>query len=135
MAENKTQPTDASVEAFLDAVPDEKRRADARVVLAMMKEATGLEPRMWGPAIIGFGQSHYKYASGREGDQPLIGFSPRKQNLALYITENFENPLLERLGAFSHGKSCLYIKRLEQVDQDVLRQLIRQSVEHAGGAA
>lgn len=131
MAENKTKANDASVEAFLNAVPDEKKRADAFRVLAIMREETGEEPRMWGSSIIGFGSLHYKYASGREGDQPLVGFSPRKANLALYITSDFDRygALMERLGKFSTGKACLYVKRLSDVDETTLRELVRQSVE------
>ena len=130
MAENKTKANDASVEEFLNAVPDEKKRADAFRVLQMMREETGEEPQMWGDAIIGFGSYHYKYASGREGDAPLIGFSPRKANLALYITSDFERygALMDRLGKFTTGKACLYVKRLSDVDEATLRELVRQSV-------
>ena len=130
MAENKTKANDASVEEFLNAVPDEKKRADAFRVLQMMREETGEEPQMWGDAIIGFGSYHYKYASGREGDAPLIGFSPRKANLALYITSDFDRygALMERLGKFTTGKACLYVKRLSDVDEATLRELVRQSV-------
>lgn len=132
MAELKTRPTEESVAAFLDGVANEKRRQDALAVLALMQEVTGEEPLMWGDSIIGFGSYHYKYASGREGDWFLTGFSPRKQNLTLYIMAGFEqyDELLARLGKFSAGKSCLYIKKLEDVDQDMLRELVRLSVEH-----
>ena len=130
MAENKTKANDASVEEFLNAVPDEKKRADAFRVLAIMSEATGEEAQMWGDAIVGFGSYHYKYASGREGDAPLIGFSPRKANLALYITSDFDRygALMDRLGKFTTGKACLYVKRLSDVDEATLRELVRQSV-------
>jgi len=127
-----TQQTDASVEAFIDAVPDERRRADSRAVLALMREVTGLAPAMWGPSIVGFGRYHYKYASGHEGDAPLAGFSPRKASLTLYIIAGFDTyeDLLRRLGKHETGKACLYIDRLEDVDQDVLRQLVRASFDH-----
>ena len=130
MAENKTKANDASVEAFLNAVPDEKKRADAFRVLQMMREETGEEPQMWGDAIIGFGSYHYKYASGREGDAPLIGFSPRKANLVLYMMPGFEAQadLLGRLGKHKTGASCLYLNRLADVDMGVLRELASESV-------
>lgn len=132
MAENKTQPTDASVTAFLDAVENETRRSDARRVLELMREVTGEEPRMWGPGIVGFGDYHYRYESGREGDWFLTGFSPRKANLVLYIMSGFPRhaELMERLGKHRTGKSCLYVNRLDDLDLDVLRELIRRSVEH-----
>ena len=130
MAQNKTRPTDESVVAFLEGVADEKKRQDSFEVLALMREVTGMEPRMWGGSIVGFGTYHYKYATGREGDMPLTGFSPRKQSLTLYIMSGFSlyDDLLGKLGKFKTGKSCLYIKRLADVDLDTLRQLIAQSV-------
>ncbi len=132
MTENKTQPTDADVEAFLNAVDNERKRADSFAILKMMKEVTGEEPVMWGPSIVGFGSVHYKYASGREGDMGLTGFSPRKANLTLYITDGFDKygDLLARLGKHKTSVSCLYINKLADVDQDVLRELVRRSVEH-----
>lgn len=136
MAELQTTQNDASVTDFLDAVPNEKRRRDAYTILTLMQEITGLEPKMWGPSIIGFGKSHYKYESGREGDMPLIGFSPRKQSLTLYITSEFERyaELMQRLGKHKTGKVCLYINKLEDVDQGVLKDLIRSSFEHQKGS-
>ena len=130
MAENKTKANDASVEEFLNAVPDEKKRADSFRLVQIMREETGEEPVMWGDAIVGFGSYHYKYASGREGDAPLIGFSPRKANLALYITSDFDRygALMDRLGKFTTGKACLYVKRLSDVDEATLRELVRESV-------
>ena len=130
MAENKTKANDASVEEFLNAVPDERKRADSFRLVQIMREETGEEPVMWGDAIVGFGSYHYKYASGREGDAPLIGFSPRKANLALYITSDFDRygALMDRLGKFTTGKACLYVKRLSDVDEATLRELVRQSV-------
>ena len=137
MAQNKTRPTGESVEVFLDGVPDEKKRRDSLEVLALMREVTGTEPQMWGSSIVGFGSYHYKYASGREGDMPLTGFSPRKQSLTLYIMSGFAqyDDLLEKLGKFRTGKSCLYIKRLEDVDRETLSELVAQSVEHVQARA
>lgn len=132
MAELKTKPTDASVEAFLSAVENQQKREDSFALLALLREVTGYEPKLWGTSIIGFGQYHYRYASGREGDSILTGFSPRKQNLTVYITAGFTQyeALLAKLGKHSTGQSCLYIKKLADVDLDVLRELVRQSVEH-----
>ena len=129
MAELKTQENDSSVEAFLATV-DEKRQADARAVVAMMQQATGKPPRMWGSSIIGFDRYAYTYASGRSGEWFQVGLSPRKRNLTLYIMPGFADydGLLSRLGKHRTGKSCLYISRLSDVDQDVLRQLITDSV-------
>jgi hypothetical protein len=132
MAELKTKLNDASVEAYLNSVEDEKKREDSLAVLQLMAEVTGAEPKMWGDSIIGFGNYHYKYASGREGDWFLAGFAPRKQNLTLYIMAGFDGyeALMASLGKYKTGKSCLYIKKLEDVDTAVLKQLIKQSVEH-----
>lgn len=132
MAELKTKPNDQSVEGFLNRVPDEKKRKDSFDILELMKQVTGEEPIMWGDSIVGFGTYKYKYASGKEGKWPITGFSPRKQNLTLYIMSGFDeyDELLENLGKHSTGKSCLYIKKLEDVDQDVLRELVSKSVEH-----
>jgi hypothetical protein len=132
VAEPKTKKTDASVEGFLNAVQDERKREDSFAVLDLMREATGEEPAMWGPSIVGFGSYTYKYASGREGEWPLTGFSPRKRDLTLYITSGFEGyaALLSRLGKFKTGKSCLYVKKLEDIDLPTLRELIKQSVEY-----
>ena len=132
MAELKTKPSDTSVEEFLQSVPDERKREDSRVLLEMMQAATGAAPRLWGSSTVGFGDRHYAYASGREGDWFLTGFSPRKQNLTLYIMAGFEHfdDLRARLGKHKVGVSCLYINKLADVDQDVLRELVRRSVEH-----
>jgi hypothetical protein len=132
MAELKTKRNDASVEQFLSAIPDEKKRADAFAVLELMKRATGEEPAMWGDAIVGFGQYHYRYASGREGDMPIAGFSPRKQNLTLYIVSAFDGygDLLGRLGKHKTGKACLWINKLADVDLAVLEELVRLSAQH-----
>ena len=130
MAELKTRQNDASVTAFLAAIADPGLRADARKIAAMMRAATGSRPRMWGASIVGYGSYHYVYASGREGDWPIVGFSPRKQNISIYIMAGFagsEN-LLSRLGKHKTGKSCLYIKRLDDVDEAVLRKLVDGSI-------
>jgi uncharacterized protein DUF1801 len=131
-----TRPTEASVEEFLDRVPDDRRREDARRLCAMMQEITGEPPVMWGTSIIGFGTYHYRYASGHEGDSALTGFSPRRQALAIYLVGGFEDrhqKVLARLGPHKTGKGCLYIKRLDDVDHDALRELIDRSVRiHKG---
>ncbi|MAT53350.1 MAG: hypothetical protein CMN32_02635 [Saprospirales bacterium] len=129
---NKTQPNDGSVEAFLNSVEDEQKRKDAWQVLNMMKEITGYEPVLWGPSIVGFGTYHYKYESGREGDFMRTGFSPRKTALTVYIMPGFGRyeELMAKLGKYKTGKSCLYIKRLSDVDQGVLRELIAESVAY-----
>lgn len=130
--EPKTRPTDASVEDFIDAVQDEKRRADAHRVLEIFKETTKEKPVMWGPSIIGFGSQQLRYASGQELDWPIAAFSPRKATLVLYLMDGFAkyDEHLSKLGKHSTGKSCLYIKRLSDVDEKVLRSLIRDSVAH-----
>ena len=132
MAENKTRATEASVEAFLAAVEPEQRRIDGRVVLEMMARISGEPPKMWGPSIIGFGSCHYRYESGREGDMSRIGFSPRKAQLVLYLVDGFAGhaALLARLGKHSTSKSCLYIKKLADVDLAVLETLIAESFEY-----
>jgi hypothetical protein len=132
MAENKTKQNEQSVEGFLNGIPDEKKREDSFAILELMKQVTGMEPKMWGDAIIGFGSYHYKYASGREGDYMLTGFSPRQQNLTLYIMAGFDqyDALLGKLGKFKTGKSCLYVKKIEDVDTEVLSELVKQSVQH-----
>ena len=132
MAELKTKRNKGDVEAFLNSVPDEKKRQDSFMVMELMKQVTGKEPEMWGDSIVGFGSYHYKYASGREGDWFITGFSPRKQNLTLYIMSGFDeyDQLLNKLGKHSTGKSCLYIKKIEDVDVSVLKELVKRSAEH-----
>lgn len=132
MAELKTQRNDASVTEFLHAIEHEQKRNDAFAILDLMQEVTGAEPQMWGSSIVGFGSYRYKYASGREGDWMMVGFSPRKQNLTLYIMPGFEHyeELMGKLGKHKTGKSCLYINKLADVDQDVLKELVTQSVAH-----
>ena len=129
MAELKTRLNDASVDKFLQTIKDEGARADCYQILDMMQKATRAEPKMWGASIIGFGQQHYKYESGREGDWFVTGFSPRKQNLTLYIGSGFEgyDELLGQLGKHSLGKGCLYIKKLADVDTEVLKKIITNS--------
>ena len=128
----KTQRTRSSVKAFLDEVPDERRRKDARTISAIMQEITGEKPAMWGDSMVGFGSYHYKYASGQEGDWPLVGFSPRKDSLTVYIMPGFREygELLEKLGKHKKGQSCLYIKSLDAVHIPTLKTLVRQSVAH-----
>ena len=132
MAELKTQKNDASVEDFLNSVSDAQKREDSFAVLELMREVTGEKPAMWGTNIVGFGSYHYKYASGREGDWPLAGFAPRERELTLYIMAGFERyeELLAKLGKHKTGVSCLYIKRLADVDPTVLKQLVSASVKH-----
>jgi hypothetical protein len=127
---NKTKPTAVEVDDFLGRVSDPAKRADALALVQMMRSATGAPAVMWGPSIVGFGSYHYRYESGHEGDSPIVGFSPRKASLVLYIVTGFAEagPLLARLGKHTTGKSCLYIKRLADVDVAVLRTLIEQSV-------
>lgn len=138
MSELKTKKNDASVENFLRSIEDEQQRADSFKLLEVFKEATRKEPKMWGPSIVGFGEKPYKRSDGSEHSWMLTGFSPRKQNLTLYIMTGFEEyaefsgydpkPLLDKLGPYKTGKSCLYIKRLSDVDEEVLRSLIKNSV-------
>ena len=132
MSELKTKKNNASVAAFLDGIEHEKRRDDCRAVVKLMADATGERPKMWGSSIIGFGSYHYKYASGREGDWMATGVSPRKQSLTLYIMTGFprHDALMNKLGSYTTGKSCLYIKKLEDVDTGVLKRLVRKSFEH-----
>jgi len=132
MAELKTKENDADVEAFLNGIEDEKRRKDSFAVLELMKKITKAEPKMWGASIVGFGNYQYKYQSGREGDWLVSGFSPRKQNLTLYIMSGFSryDELLAKLGKHKTGKSCLYINKLEDINLDVLAEMIETSVNN-----
>ena len=128
----KTQRTTASVKAFLEAVPDERKRKDAFAVSALMQEVTGEKPAMWGPSIVGFGTYHYKYASGQEGDWPIVSFSPRKDSLTLYLMPGVTKytDLLEKLGKHKTSLSCLYIKSLEDVHIPTLKTLVRRTVKN-----
>ncbi len=130
MAENKTKPTKLSVEAFVSAVTDPARRADAKVLLNLMQSVAGEKPQMWGPSIVGFGRFHYRYESGREGDVPVIGFSPRKDATVLYgVTGAGDSKaLLPKLGKHTTGKGCLYIKKLADVDPQVLEAMLIKAV-------
>ena len=132
MAELKTKPNEQSVEAFFNSVEVEKKRQDCLTILEIMKQITKAEPQMWGTSMVGFGTYHYKYESGREGDWFVAGFSPRKQNLTLYIMAGFSryDELLSKLGKFKTGKSCLYINKIADVDLPTLKELIKQSVAY-----
>ena len=140
MAENKTKPTQLSVPAFINALPDDTKRSDAKTLVKLMQKATGEKPKMWGPSIVGFGSCHYVYESGREGDAPLAAFSPRKAATVLYgMAGKFEgaDALFAKLGKHTKGKGCLYIKKLADVDEKVLETLVTKSVaaarkKHAG---
>jgi hypothetical protein len=125
VTDNKTKATDASVAAFVDALPEDKR-ADAKALIKLMREVTGEKPKMWGPSIVGFGSYHYKYESGREGDSLLVGFSPRKPAMVLYglLGKSESEALLAKLGKHTTGKGCLYIKKLTDIDLKVLATLI-----------
>jgi hypothetical protein len=131
MPEQKTKPTSVSVEHFLDKVLDEQVRDDCYALVTIMKKITGADPKMWGPSIVGFGSYHYKYESGHEGDACLTGFSPRKQNITLYVMPGATDHavLLDRLGKFKAGKGCIYIRKLADIDEKVLKDLIKQSVD------
>ncbi|MFN8381421.1 MAG: DUF1801 domain-containing protein [Anaerolineales bacterium] len=133
MAELKTKKTEASVKDFLNGFPSEQTRNDCFEIIKIMQQATKAEPKMWGSSIVGFGTQHLKYASGRELDWMIIGFSPRKQNLTLYVPGSLDSysDLLEKLGKHTTGKGCLYIKTLKDVDTKVLKELIKRSVSTA----
>ena len=131
-AQLKTQMNDASVVDFLESIPDETQRADAKTINQLMQDITGAPPKMWGSSLVGYGAEQLHYASGRELDWFLIGFSPRKNSLSLYVLREGEEQytdLLAKLGKHSTGKGCLYIKRLSEVDQDVLKELLRRSLK------
>lgn len=123
----KTKPTEVSIESFLGTVSD-KRREEAHVLIEMMQNISGMKPKMWGPSIIGFGSQHYKYDSGREGDMPILAFSPRKASLTVYF-EGFDKYTTElsKIGKYKHSVSCLYINKLSDIDIDILRQMLTKS--------
>ena len=131
MAELKTKATEITVESFLDKKADPKVRADCDTIISIMERLTGEKPKMWGPSIVGFGKYHYKYDSGREGEICITGFSPRKPNIVLYLMANFEDKadLLEKLGKHKASKGCLYIKKLADVNIDILESMIKQSID------
>ena len=128
-AKNKATKNEGDVKAFLEGLEDEKRKADSIMALELMSGITKEEPKMWGGSIVGFGDYHYKYESGREGDFFKVGFSPRKQNLTLYIMPGFDRfeELMAQLGKYKTGKSCLYIKKIEDIDLDILKELVTES--------
>lgn len=132
MSELKTKRNDGDVRGYLESVANKRRREDALVMLELMREITGEPPEMWGSSIVGFGSYHYRYASGREGDWPIIGFAPRKQSLTLYIMPGFDRyeDLMAKLGKYKTGKSCLYINKLDDVNLETLKALIAESVEY-----
>ena len=133
MADLKTQPTASDVGAFLDSISPDGRRDDCRALTAILERATGASPKMWGSSIVGFGDYHYKYASGREGDTFVAGFSPRRQDLTLYFTTPLEAhaDLIARLGKARIGKGCVHVKRLEDIDEAALVELVTRAVAHA----
>jgi hypothetical protein len=130
MAENKTKPTKLSVSAFIDAITDQSRRADAKALVKLLQKAAGEKPRMWGPSIIGFGSHHYTYDSGREGDMPVVAFSPRKAATVLYGMTGFDGSeaFMAKLGKHTRGKGCVYIKKLADVDLKVLETMAAKAV-------
>jgi hypothetical protein len=130
------EPTDADVDAYLDALPDQRRRAEARTLAGLMADVTGERPVMWGPTIVGFGTYHYRYASGREGDSPVAAFAPRAREHVVYLVSGFEDRYAKdvaALGPHRTGKGCLYLKSLDGVDLDVLRRLVDRSMRVARG--
>jgi Domain of unknown function (DU1801) len=131
MAQNKTTPNDQHVDQFLNAIADGRKRQDSFTLLQLMKQVTGMEPKMWGSSIVGFGSYHYKYESGREGDTILAGFSPRKQSLTIYNMGGVDqhDDMLKRLGKHTMGGGCLYIKRLDEIDLPALKILIEESFQ------
>jgi hypothetical protein len=128
MADNKTKPTEISVTAFLDTIDDDGRRSDAKALVKLLRDATGEKPKMWGPSIIGFGSYHYTYDSGREGDMPVVGFSPRNAATVLYGLSGAAGDMLPKLGKHTTGKGCVYVKRLSDIDQKVLRTMAEKAV-------
>ena len=131
MAENKTKENDASVEDFLNSIEHDQKREDSYLILEMMRKITGLEPKMWGDSMVGFGRYHYKYKSGREGDYFLTGFSPRKRNISIYIMAGFNNyqDMMAKIGKHKSSVSCLYINKLDDINMSILKKLINKSVK------
>ena len=132
MAKNKTTETDYSVDKFVSKVESEVKRDDSFMLIEIFKSVTGHKPKMWGPSIIGFGNYHYKYESGREGDAPLAGFSPRKDSLVLYFFAEFKEreELLSKLGKHKSAKGCVYVKKLDDIDISILKKMIKNSVDY-----
>lgn len=131
MAKNKTIFTDENVIEFVEKLENKTKKNDSYQLINLMSEITGQEPKMWGPSIIGFGQYHYKYASGHEGDAPVLGFSPRKAAISLYVFSGADEhlPTVEKLGKFTMGKACIYVKKMNDIDIDVLKELMQQSID------
>lgn len=132
MPKNKTIETGSSVAGFLATISDEKKRKDFSAIVDLITKATGLEPKMWGTSIIGFGTYHYKYESGREGDAPLTGLASRSNAIALYLSSNFEKreDLLSKFGKHKTGKGCIYVQKLEDIDTGILITMVKNSIEH-----
>jgi hypothetical protein len=131
MAKNKTAPTNTDVNAFINSFADsEQKKKDSIELVKLMREVSGHDPAMWGPSIIGFGKYHYKYDSGHEGDAPLVGFSPRKAAISLYVFTGLQEhePLLKDLGKFTMGKACIYVKKLSDIDQQQLKKLMKETI-------
>jgi len=132
MAETKTKPTDVKVSDFLNALDNEQKKQDAFRLVEILKDLTGCDPYMWGGSIVGFGSYHYKYDSGHEGDAPVLGFSPRKAEFSLYIYAqgSGSESLLEKLGKFKMGKACIYMKKLADIDETVLREIAKNTIDY-----
>ena len=132
MAKNKTTQTSISVDDYISAIKDETMRKDSFSLTQLIKKQTGLEPKMWGPSIVGFGSHHYKYESGREGDSPNIAFSPRASSIAIYLSGNFDDreTLLQKFGKYKSDKGCVHIKTLAEIDKDVLKKMIANHIKH-----
>jgi hypothetical protein len=132
MTKNKTTETSKSVTGFINALSDEIKREDSFQIIEIMQKQTGFEPKMWGPSIVGFGSYHYKYESGRDGDMPMVCFSPRSTAIVLYLSVNFENrdQLLQKFGKHKTGKGCIYIKRIDEIDISVLKKMISNSIKY-----
>lgn len=132
MAENQTKETNNSVKAFINKVTDETKRKDSFTLIELMEKESGFPAKLWGPAIVGFGSYHYKYESGREGDAPMAGFSPRVQSISIYLATNFEGreELLKQFGKHKVSKACIYVKKLEDIDMAVLRKMVKLSVKY-----
>lgn len=128
---NKTKPTDVNVDDFVASIEDDTKRSDCETLVELMRDITGKPGQMWGSGMVGFGEYHYVYESGREGDSFVTGFAPRARNLSIYLMDGFDSyqELLDRLGPYKTGKSCLYVTRLERIDLDVLRELVERSVD------
>jgi hypothetical protein len=131
-AKQKTTETTASVADFIKKIPDDQRKKDAQSIIKIMKEQSGFDAKMWGPAIIGFGSYHYKYDSGREGDAPLVAFSPRKTEFAIYLTSEFDNrdELLKLFGKHKSAKGCIYVRKMEDINVDILKKMIANSIKY-----